>query len=126
MREEPAHLLFHLFDSEILPRVPVYLIGKLSAVVNHLLHCHVLRELAVFVAVDAVILIWCTTGIRADDIIYERHSAALTKFHIHIVSNVLSVFHYLFKFLTPQLSLGRMSAQPVQSALTHRKFNENS
>ena len=126
MWEELAHLLFHLFDSEILTGVPVYLVGELSAVVDHLLHCHVLRELAVFVAVDAVILIWCTIGIRADDIICERHSAALTKFHIHLVSNVLSVFHYLFKFLTPQLSRERMSAQPVQSTLTHRKFNENS
>ena len=65
MREEPAHLLFHLFDSEILPRVPVYLVGKLSAVVNHLLHCHVLRELAVFVAVNAVQISHAPIELRA-------------------------------------------------------------
>ena len=42
------------------------LIGELSAEVNHLLHRHVLRELAVFVAVNAVILIGCAICIRAE------------------------------------------------------------
>ena len=90
MWEKLTHLLLRLFDREILTRVLVYLIDELSAVVNHLLHCHILRELAVLVAVDAIILVWCAIGIRAEHFICERHSAALTEFHFHIVSIVLS------------------------------------
>lgn len=55
MGEELAHLLLHLLDCEILARLSVDFIGELGAVVYHLLHSHVLRELAALVAVDAVI-----------------------------------------------------------------------
>ena len=66
MREELAHLLLHLFDCEVLSGVLVYLISELGAVVYHLFHSHILHELAVFIAVDAVILIGCVICIRAE------------------------------------------------------------
>lgn len=88
MREELAHLLFHLLDCKILTGVFVYLLGELGAVVYHLLHSHILRELAILVAVDAVILVLCAIGIRAFVVVSQRHSTALTKFHFHC--------HFLF------------------------------
>ncbi len=126
MREELTHLLLHLFDSEILTGVPVYLIGELSAVVNHLLHCHILNELTVLVAVDTVIFIGCAIRICAEDFVGERHSAALTIFHIHIVSNVLSVFHYLFKILTPPIEQRAHVGAAVAKHSDSPQFNENS
>ena len=122
MWEEPAHLLFHLFDSEILTGIPVYLVGKLSAVIYHLLHCHVLRELSGFVAVNTVILVLCDVGIRAEYIICERHSAALTEFHIHVVSNFLSVHHYLFKILASPVEQSLDMRQKGSAELRHSVF----
>ena len=83
MREELAHLLFHLLDCKILTGVFVYLVGELGAVVYHLLHSHVLRELAVLVTVDAEIFVGRAISIRTEDFTCERHSAALTEFHFH-------------------------------------------
>ena len=83
MRKELAHLFLHLLDCEILTGAFVYLAGELCTVVNHLLHSHILCELTVLVAVSAVIFIERAIGIRAEDFICERHSAALTEFHFH-------------------------------------------
>ena len=85
MRKELTHHFLCFFLCQVLSGQTVYLVGELSAVVNHLLHCHILRELAVLVAVNAVILVWRTIGIRAVYLICERHSAALAKFLFHIV-----------------------------------------
>jgi hypothetical protein len=52
---------------------------------NHLFHRTILQELAVLVAVHAVIFILRAVGIGAEDFICERHSAALAKFLFHIV-----------------------------------------
>ena len=89
MREKLAHLLFHLLDCKILTGVFIYLVSELGTVVYHLLHSHILCELAVLVAVYAVILVGRTIGICAEDFICKRHSAALTEFH----------FHYLLYYL---------------------------
>ena len=83
MRKELAHLLFHMFDREILAGILVYLVGKLCAVVYHLPHSQILHELTVLVAVDTVILIWRAIRICAEDFVGERHTAALTEFHFH-------------------------------------------
>lgn len=83
MREELAHLFFHLLDCKVLTGILVYLVGKLCAVVNHVLHSHILLKLAILVAVDAVIFVWRAIGICTDDFICERHSATLTEFHFH-------------------------------------------
>lgn len=69
MREELAHLLLHLLNCQILTGILVYHIGELCAVVNHLLHSHILRKPAILVAVNTVILIGCTVGIRAKDFV---------------------------------------------------------
>ena len=53
MREELAHHFLCLFYCQILSQLFVDFIGELGAVVNHLLHSHILCELAVLVAVDA-------------------------------------------------------------------------
>jgi hypothetical protein len=52
---------------------------------NHLFHRTILQELAVLVAVHAVIFILTSVGIRTEDIICERHSAALAKFLFHSI-----------------------------------------
>lgn len=83
MWEEPAHHFLCLFLCQVLSRLPVDFLGEPGAVVYHLLHGHVLRELALLVAVDAVVFIGCAVGIRAEDFTGERHSAALTEFHFH-------------------------------------------
>ena len=54
------------------------LIDELSAELRHLLHRGVAREGSVLVAVDAIIFILRAIGIRAQHLISERHSAALT------------------------------------------------
>lgn len=83
MREELAYPLLHLLDCEVLTRVHVDFIRELRAMVNHLLHSHILRELALLVAIDAVIFVWSAIGIRAENFICKRHAAALTEFHFH-------------------------------------------
>lgn len=83
MREEPAHHFFRLLYGKVLSGLTVYLVGELRAVIDHLLHSHILRELAVLIAVDAVIFIGCAIGIRAADFIRERHSATLTELLFH-------------------------------------------
>lgn len=97
MREELAHLLLHLLDCEITARLSVDFIGELGAVVYHLLHSYVLRELAVLIAVDAVILVGRSIRICAENLVCERHSATLTEFHFHIVIS-----------LSPSVCLGRL------------------
>jgi hypothetical protein len=49
----------------------------------HLIHRAVLGELAILVAIDAIILIFASIGIGAEDFVSERHSAALTKLLFH-------------------------------------------
>ena len=115
MREELAHLLFHLLDCKVLTGVFVYLVGELGAVVNHLLHSHILRELAVLVAVDAVIFIGRAIRICAEDFIGERHSAALTEFHFHC--------YFYFLPISPYGQIIRMSW--TIRGLSICKFNEN-
>jgi hypothetical protein len=52
---------------------------------NHLFHRTILQELAVLVAVHAVIFILTSVGVGAEHLICERHSAALTKFLFHTI-----------------------------------------
>jgi hypothetical protein len=52
---------------------------------NHLFHRTILQELAILVAVHAVIFVFRAIGIRTEDIFRERHSAALTKFLFHSI-----------------------------------------
>jgi hypothetical protein len=52
----------------------------------HLIHCAVLGELAILIAIDAIILVFASIGIGAKDFIGKRHSATLAKL----------LFHYLF------------------------------
>lgn len=58
---------------------------SVSIIIIYLLHSHILRKLAVLVAVDAVIFIGRPVGIRAFVVFIERHSAALTEFLFHVV-----------------------------------------
>ena len=85
MRKELTHHFLCFFLCQVLSGQTVYLVGELSAVVNHLFHSHVLCELAVFVAIDAVIFVLCAVGIRTFVVVVQRHSAALAKFLFHIV-----------------------------------------
>ena len=59
--------------------------NKLSTMLNHLFHRTILQELAILVAVHAVIFVLTSVGIRSEDIIRERHSAALAKFLFHSI-----------------------------------------
>lgn len=85
MREELAHLFFHLLDCKVLTGILVYLVGKLCAVVNHLLHSHILLKLAILVAVDAVILTAAAVGVCPFVIVSQRHSATLTEILFHVI-----------------------------------------
>ena len=89
-----SHHLFRLFYGHIFPGPFVYLIGELGAVLNHLLHRHVLRELTIHVTIVAVIIITATIGICSFVIICKRHTAALTKFLFHIL--ILFLFSQTF------------------------------
>ncbi len=51
---------------------------------NHLVHRALLLELAILIAVDAVIFIFASIGIGAEDFLGERHSAALAEFLFHM------------------------------------------
>lgn len=68
MGEELAHHFLCLLFSQVLSRLLVDSISELGAVVYHLLHSHILCELAFLVAVDAVIFVWGVIGIRAEDL----------------------------------------------------------
>jgi len=65
--------------------LPVYFISESGAEINHLLHSYVLREFAVFIAIDAVVIITATIGVRTFVIVGKRHSATLTEFMFHII-----------------------------------------
>ena len=54
----------------------------------HLFHREILRERALLVAVYAVVPILASVGIRARDLVRERHSAALAEIRFH---NVLTL-----------------------------------
>ena len=66
MREELAHHFLCLLFSQVLSRLLVDFLRKLDAMVYHLHHSHILRELAVLIAVYAVISVWSTISIRAE------------------------------------------------------------
>ena len=74
--------------AEVLTGVLVVIFHKLCAELHHLLHSEVAGERAVFVAIDAVLLVLAAVGVGAEDLIGERHSAALAKlllfFHIDL------------------------------------------
>ena len=57
-RKELAHHFLCLFSCQVLSRLLVDFLRELGAVVNHLLHSHILRKIAVLVAVDAIIFVW--------------------------------------------------------------------
>lgn len=101
---ELSHHIFDLFHSHILPRLPVYLIGELGAMLDHLLHCHVLREPTVLVAPDTIILIAITVSVRSLTVVSQRHTATLTKF----------LFHIVFYFRSPVENFIRFQAQDIQ------------
>ncbi len=85
VREIHFHLADILLPGDGLRHTLFDLIDKLSAMLNHLVHRAVLQELAVLVAIDAIVLILTAVGIGAEQILGERHSAALTKFLFHIL-----------------------------------------
>ena len=68
-----AELLAILVGGEVHTRVLVELVDELDAEVYHLLHGAVLREVAVGVAVLAVV------GVVARDLVAEGHAAALAE-----------------------------------------------
>ena len=84
MREIHLHLadVFFLRDGRRQPFV--HLVHELGAVFNHLIHCALLQELPVLITVHAVILILTPVGIGTENLLCERHSAALAKFHFHM------------------------------------------
>jgi hypothetical protein len=49
----------------------------------HLIHRAVLQELAVLIAIHAVVFVLASIGIGAKDFVGERHSAALAKLLFH-------------------------------------------
>jgi hypothetical protein len=52
---------------------------------NHLVHRTILQELAVLVAVHAIIFVLTSIGIRTENFLCERHTAALTKLLFHTI-----------------------------------------
>ena len=83
MREHLPHLSDSLFPRHLMFRVFVELINKLSAMHYHLLHGTFLKETAVIVTIDAVIVISTSIGVTAYLVLVdERHPAALTIFQI--------------------------------------------
>ena len=85
MREVHLHLSDVLFFRNRLLQPFINFIGKLSAMLNHLVHCAVLQELAVLIAIYAVIRVFTPVGVRSEDLLCERHSAALAKFLFHTI-----------------------------------------
>ena len=83
-RKELPHLLLCLLGCQIPARFLVYLIGKLRAELYHLAHVKVLGEFPLLVAIDAVVFIRITIGIRPFVGIIKRHTATLTKFLYHV------------------------------------------
>ena len=83
MGEELTHHFFCLFLCQVLPRLLVYLVSKLNAVVDHLLHSHGLSEFAILIAIDAVILVLSAVGTRSFVVIGQRHTATLAEFRFH-------------------------------------------
>ena len=83
MREVHLHLADVFFLRDGLGQAFVDLVHKLGAMLNHLVHRAVLQELAVLIAIHAIFFILAAVGIRAEDFIRERHSAALTKLLFH-------------------------------------------
>ena len=84
MCSSDLHLLLCLLGCQIPARFLVYLIGKLRAELYHLAHVKVLGEFPLLVAIDAVVLIRITIGIRPFVGIIKRHTATLTKFLYHV------------------------------------------
>ena len=72
---------------------------------DHLFHRAVLQELSIPVAVHTVIFVLTSVGIRAEDFLCERHSAALTKFLFHTIIFIrfdaakVYIFDEITKFL---------------------------
>ena len=83
MREVHLHLANVFFLRDGLRQALVDLVHKLGTMLYHLIHRAVLQELAVLIAIHAIILIFASIGIGAKDFIGERHSAALTKLLFH-------------------------------------------
>ena len=48
---------------------------------NHLIHGAVASEGSILIAVDAVIFVFASIGIGAENFLCERHPAALTELH---------------------------------------------
>ena len=68
-----------LLATEILAGVLVVLLHELGAELHHLFHGEVAGEGTVLIAVDAVLLVLASVGVRAEKFWGERHSAALTE-----------------------------------------------
>ena len=84
MGEIHLHLADVFFLRDGLRQAFVYLVHKLGAVLDHLVHRALLLELAILIAVDAVIFILASIGIGTHDFLGERHSAALAEFLFHM------------------------------------------
>ena len=84
-----GEVLLHLADVFLfcdgLRQVFVYFVYELSAVLNHLVHCAILKELSVTIAKDAILLVLASIGVGAEYFWGERHAAALTKLLFHIM-----------------------------------------
>ena len=97
------HLVF--IASKALAGILVEFVHELRAEFHHFFHGEVARERAVFVAVNAVFLVLTAVGIRTENFVSERHTAALTEFHFHKFSffNIFAnrIFDKLYCFLMP-------------------------
>ena len=63
----------------------IHSIDELCAMLNHLIHSHLLQEFSILVAVLTIILIFTPIGICTENFLCKRHSATLTKFLFHII-----------------------------------------
>ena len=110
----PHHVLVFVAGHG-LGHVLVHFVNELRAELDHLVHRAVLGELAILVAIYAIVFVLASVGIGAEDFIGERHSAALTEFHFvfHILRSKLLIA-YLRLTLPPFFSV-RHTFQPKQA-----------
>lgn len=77
-----CHRLWHVF---------VHLIDKLCTELYHLVHCAVVGKLAILITIHAVIFVFAAVGICAQNLLIQRHSAALTEFNF--LFHIKTVYH---------------------------------
>jgi hypothetical protein len=79
-REKLPHHVLVLVLRYGLGHILVDLVDELRAELYHLVHGAIISEGTILVAIHTVILVFASVGIGAENLLGERHSAALTKF----------------------------------------------